>query len=188
MGDQVLRAKAIGETRSDNPQLSIRQRYYRIYYYFTPKRHYWILVILARKFFIAFVGLVFMNSPSFQLSVALLVMFVSYVLQVRCRPYMGLEERIKIVKDRASEEKAKMEEMMSAMKAAVKMQKKDPATKGHRRSSINTNDMTSALVAGLSAPAGGGKKLFGMKRQETRLPDSIAGRANKPRLRSCKPR
>merc|ERR1711871_1701142 len=181
--DQVLRAKAIGETKTDNPQLSIRQRYYRIYYYFTPQRHYWILVILARKFLIAFVGLVFMNSPSFQLSVALLVMFVSYVLQVRCRPYMGLEERIKIVKDRANEEKAKMEEMMSAMKAAVKMQKKDPTAKksGSRRVSVSTNDMTTALVAGLSTPAGG-KKLFGVKRQETRLPDSIAGQASKRTL------
>ena len=58
----------------------IRKRFHRVYYHFRPERHYWVLVILGRKFLIAFTSLMFNKNPAFQLSVALLVMFAACAL------------------------------------------------------------------------------------------------------------
>src|SRR5262249_14721583 len=55
---------------------------------FLPGKWYWEGVITARKFLIAFTSLMFRNTPSYQLAMALLVLFVAYVLQVRAQPYL----------------------------------------------------------------------------------------------------
>ena len=78
MEDQLLRAKGVGRTRLTNPNAyDFRKRFHKLYYHFRPDRWYWIEVIIARKFFIAFTALMFNKNPAFQLSVALLVMFAS---------------------------------------------------------------------------------------------------------------
>jgi hypothetical protein len=97
--DQVLRAKETGNTRATNPNCyDLRKKYRRLYYQFKPETYYWILVILARKFCIACAGLMFRRVPVFLLSFSLMVLFVSYSLQIRYQPYMSLSERAGVVK------------------------------------------------------------------------------------------
>lgn len=66
-----------------------RQRWNRLYYLFKPGKWYWIILILMRKFLIAFSSLMFRNTPSYQLAFALLIMFSAYVIQVKNHPYMS---------------------------------------------------------------------------------------------------
>lgn len=94
MEDQLLRAKGQGDDRLTNPHAhEVRRRYHKLYYHFRPDRWYWILAVLGRKFLIAFTSLMFNKNPAFQLSMALLVMFSCYSLQVKYRPYMSPSER-----------------------------------------------------------------------------------------------
>jgi len=105
--DQILRAKETGNTRATNPNCyELRKKYKRLYYQFKPDQYYWILIILSRKFCIASAGLYFRQQPVFLLSFALMVLFVSYSLQVRHQPYMSLSERAGVI--------AKYEEAMGA--------------------------------------------------------------------------
>ena len=84
MQDQLLRAMGTGDTRVSNPTAyNFRRRYHKLYYLFKPDCFFWILIIIARKFSIAFVALLFSKNPAFQLSMALLVMFSAYALVSR---------------------------------------------------------------------------------------------------------
>ncbi len=65
----------------------------------------------------------FIKVPSFQLSVALLVLFVSYALQVRCQPYMSPSEHGSLVHKHRKSIK-KMEEQGKIGGRKHKMQKK----------------------------------------------------------------
>lgn len=56
---------------------------------YRPGTWYWEFIIVLRKFLIAFCSLMFRRTPSYQLAMALLVLFVAYVLQQRSRPYMS---------------------------------------------------------------------------------------------------
>jgi len=60
---------------------------------------YWILVVLLRKFGIAFASLMFRGNPTFQLAVILIVLFTNFTLQVRYRPYMSPGEFPVVVKE-----------------------------------------------------------------------------------------
>lgn len=85
--DQLLRAHGTGTSRLGNPRAyDVRKRYHKLYYQFKPAYFWYTLAIVGRKFLIAFTALMFRKNPSFQLAVALLVVFASYVLQVRCAP------------------------------------------------------------------------------------------------------
>ena len=96
--DQILRAHDIKDTRKTNPKAhDIRKRYHKMYYHFKPSKHYWILIIIFRKFMIAFIGLMFRANPGFQLAMCLLVLFGCYVLQVKHRPYMSNSERQMVI-------------------------------------------------------------------------------------------
>ena len=82
--DQHLRAQNSGNTRATNPSyFDLRKRYHRLYYQFKPQYYYWVLVILGRKFLIAGGSLMFRRTPVFLLSFVLMVLFISYALQVR---------------------------------------------------------------------------------------------------------
>ena len=97
--DQYLRAAGIGDSRPTNPNAyDIRKRYHKIYYHFKPEHYYWILAIINRKFWVAFSALMFRGNPAFQLSIVLLVLFVSFVSQVLNRPYMSSGERHSVLK------------------------------------------------------------------------------------------
>ena len=54
-----------------------------MYYHFRPDFYYWILVVLSRKLLIAITALMFRKNPTFQMSFALLVLFICYALQAR---------------------------------------------------------------------------------------------------------
>lgn len=98
--DQILRAKGVGQNRLSNPTAyELRKKLHKMYYHFKPDYCLWILVVIARKFLVAFTSLMFRDNASFQLAVALLVIFCCYVLQVRFSPYMSPSEFPAVVKD-----------------------------------------------------------------------------------------
>ena len=85
--DQYLRAAGIGDTRGTNPDAyTVRKRFHKLYYHFNPEQTYWIVVIIMRKFSIAFASLMFQGNPTFQLALILLVLFVSFTLQASTPP------------------------------------------------------------------------------------------------------
>jgi hypothetical protein len=99
--DQYLRAKGVGTNRATNPDCyDMRKRYSKLYFQFKPRfAPYWILLLITRKFWVAFAALMFRGSPSFQLAVILLVLFGSLVLQVLCRPFLSTRDYPEVVKD-----------------------------------------------------------------------------------------
>ena len=99
MEDQLLRAKGMGDTRLENTHAyEVRKKFHKLYYHFRPDKWYWIMCVLARKFGIAFTALMFNKNPAFQLSMALLVMFISYAAQVKHTPYMSMSERDEVLR------------------------------------------------------------------------------------------
>ena len=100
MEDQLLFAQGKGKTRLTNPHAyHIRKRFKKLYYHFKPDYYYWILIVIARKFLIAFTALMFTKNAAFQLSISLLIVFTSYVLQVKNRPYLSMTERDAVLRD-----------------------------------------------------------------------------------------
>jgi hypothetical protein len=96
--DQILRALGTGDDERSNPEaIHTRRRYRMMYYHFKPGKIYWIVYILARKLGIATAGLLFRANPGFQMACILLVMFVSYVWQVKHQPYMSTAGRKEVV-------------------------------------------------------------------------------------------
>ena len=69
--------------------LEVSKRYNRLYFRFHPDYHYWSLVVLARKLGICMTALFYTQNPSFQFGLTLLIMFASYVMQVKHKPYMS---------------------------------------------------------------------------------------------------
>jgi hypothetical protein len=100
MYDQILKAKHTGNDAWTNPRYFMFRRMWRnLYQHFLPSKWFWELMILSRKAMIVFVSLMFRSSPSYQLSVSLLIMFGAFVMQVRHSPYMTHEARTKVVED-----------------------------------------------------------------------------------------
>jgi len=98
--DQYLRAHGIGDTRESNPEAyDLRKRYHLLYMYYTPNNVFWILVILARKFGVAFSALIFRGNPTFQLSIILLVLFSAFVLHVKFKPFLSDNQRYECIKN-----------------------------------------------------------------------------------------
>ena len=87
--DQILRAQLTGDDKITNPHVAFRSTWKALYMNYRPGAWYWEFVICVRKFLIAFCSLMFRDTPSFQLAMALLVLFVAYILQVRFLPYLS---------------------------------------------------------------------------------------------------
>ena len=88
--DQLLRAKGVGDDRLTNPSAySTRRMFSRVYYLMKPDFYWWGLVILVRKFLIAFVSLMFARNASFQLAACLMVLFAAFSITVQVNPYMS---------------------------------------------------------------------------------------------------
>jgi hypothetical protein len=100
--DQYLRACGKGDKR-DNSDLfnvyHVRKRYSAIYYQFKPRCYYWTVVIIARKFAIAFVNLMLRQDVDYMLAASLLIMFISFSIQLLNRPFMGPAEYAKVRKN-----------------------------------------------------------------------------------------
>jgi hypothetical protein len=87
--DQILRARITGDTKITNPHFEFRNTWKALYMNYRPGTWYWEFVICVRKFLIAFCSLSLRSTPSFQLAIALLVLFVAYIMQVRSLPYLS---------------------------------------------------------------------------------------------------
>merc|ERR1711871_845580 len=99
--DQLLAAQDRGDRAlsiNDQERFRFRKRYSAMYENFRPQRWYWILVLLGRKLAICVCGLLFRRNPMFQLSVALIILFTCFTLQVLYRPFMSMDERAAVVK------------------------------------------------------------------------------------------
>jgi len=97
--DQILRVQGLGDDRKTNPQFyHFRKTWSKLYYHFVPGKWYWEAIILCRKFLIAFTSLMFRQTPSYQLAVALLVLFVAFVLHVRASPYITHANRAEVIR------------------------------------------------------------------------------------------
>lgn len=99
--DQLLRARGMGKERATNPHaFDVRKSLHKLYYYFKPNyAPFWILTVLARKFGVAVVSLLFVNNAAYQLATLLLVVFLSYTAQVYVMPYMSREDMAGVIRD-----------------------------------------------------------------------------------------
>jgi hypothetical protein len=87
--DQVLRVLGTGSSRAENPEHhEFRKRYYKLYYRFKPRYHYWGEVILFRKFLIVLVTVFLRPNPTLQATCAVMILFVSYSVHTRTMPYL----------------------------------------------------------------------------------------------------
>ena len=115
--DQLLNAQDRGEVAKTNPNFNFRKRYSAMYKNYKPDYWYWALVLMAKKLAICFCGLMFRRNPMFQLSVALLILFSCFVLQVLNRPFMSMEEKAGVVKIASKRDFARGNKMLRKMAA-----------------------------------------------------------------------
>ena len=97
--DQYLRACGEGDKREKTDLFNvynIRKRYSSLYYQFKPRCYYWTVVIIARKFSIAFINLMLRQDVDYMLAASLLVMFIAFSTQLLNRPFMGPAEYQKV--------------------------------------------------------------------------------------------
>ena len=86
---QVLRVLGTGSCRESNPKYyEFRKRYYKLYYRFKPRYHYWGQVILLRKFLVVLCTIFLKSNPTLQATTALMILFVSYSVHNRALPYL----------------------------------------------------------------------------------------------------
>ena len=105
MNDQYLRCMGTGSKKETNKAyFNFRSKYATLYFKFKPKLYYWILIIIARKLCIVTFTLLFHVNATMQLAMILLVMFISYTLQVKCNPYLSRADYSEIVGEMDSEE------------------------------------------------------------------------------------
>lgn len=71
----------------------------RSFQQFKPQCYMWILIILARKFFLSISAVLFRENMVFLLSFYLLVLFAAYALHLRCMPYMSPADYDTVVED-----------------------------------------------------------------------------------------
>ena len=118
--DQLLRARMRGDTSFSSEYYQFRRRYSRLYYQFQPEYFYWILVLIARKFFICLIGVLFRSAPTFQLAFAIVIIFAAFVLQVYHEPYMDVKEAGEIVHKQTQQEILKLSRMLFMIRRLTK--------------------------------------------------------------------
>jgi len=150
--DQILRAAGCGDDKLSNPTLyHFRRTWSQAYYMFKPgKASYWLLVIFARKLGISVAALMFRTTPSYQLAVALLVLFAAYVLQTKHQPFMSRRDRSQAL----AEHRAKV--LHDMVHARIESEIQGAARKNFRK--VRRVPALLDPSAGGSAAAGGGRK------------------------------
>jgi hypothetical protein len=96
--DQLLMAQDRGDKPETNVNFAFRHRYSSMYKNYKPQYWGWSIIVLSKKLAVCFTGLMFRRNPSFQLAVALMVLFVAFTLQVLNKPFMSMDERADIVR------------------------------------------------------------------------------------------
>ena len=116
--DQVLKAgRRTDEELKAAGTYKFRKMWHRLYHYYKPQYFFWIELVLFRKFMIAITALLFRNNTLFMLSMTLLVIIVSYAIQVKYSPYMSTAEYEGII----SENSAMIDEVVSAKMMNLKL-------------------------------------------------------------------
>ena len=85
--DQALRIRNLSGSRDTNPYYDMQKRYKRLYFKFKPEYHYWILVVLGRKFLIVAFTFVLQRRPVMAATVITMVLFGAAMLQMLYSPY-----------------------------------------------------------------------------------------------------
>jgi hypothetical protein len=116
--DQLLRALDTGFTYETNPYFDYREGFQRMYDLFKPKRFYWICCILLRKISIALVALWFKRVPTFQLALALFIMFSASCAQYVFAPYMAMKDREEVIREHLEEEE-RVEQALRLTEASI---------------------------------------------------------------------
>ena len=143
--DQVLRVLGTGSSRAENPEhYEFRKRYYKLYYRFKPRYHYWGEVILFRKFLIVLVTVFLRPNPTLQATCAVMILFVSYSVHTRTMPYLRNDlmgcENIDGLDDEEEdaalldEGEARKQRMQRAKDTALEMVDKNPEAASVRNS------------------------------------------------------
>jgi hypothetical protein len=90
MNDQYLRCMGTGSRKETNKSyFNHRLRFATLYFKFKPKYYWWILLIVFRKLCIVSFTLLFHVNATMQLSMILLIMFLSYTAQIKYSPYLS---------------------------------------------------------------------------------------------------
>lgn len=76
---------------------SFRKRYSRLWYMNRPGHELYTCAILLRKLLLACIALMFRGNAAYQMSLALLVMFISYAVQTRVKPYLCAANAPKVI-------------------------------------------------------------------------------------------
>jgi hypothetical protein len=97
--DQVLFAQDRGRSPDTNPNFAFRKRYSGLYKNYKPDKWYWVLIVLIKKLGLCFTALMFKRNPTFQLAVAVMILFWAATMQLNHRPFMSMIERSNIVKE-----------------------------------------------------------------------------------------
>jgi len=79
---------ADGNDGANDGSDSFRKRYSRLWYMNRPGHELYTCAILLRKLLLACIALMFRGNAAYQMSLALLVMFISYAVQTRVKPYL----------------------------------------------------------------------------------------------------
>ena len=66
----------------------IRKHYGKLYEDFQPQYYYWRFVLVARKILLTVTIFLPSSSPVFQATIAIVILFASFVLQVKYQPYL----------------------------------------------------------------------------------------------------
>ena len=105
INDQYLRCLGTGSRKETNKgYFNFRSKYATLYFKFKPKYFYWILVIVLRKLLIVSFTLLFHINATMQLSMILLVVFLSYTLQVKHNPYLSRADYEELVGEMTEDE------------------------------------------------------------------------------------
>ncbi|GMH68350.1 hypothetical protein TL16_g04907 [Triparma laevis f. inornata] len=136
--DQVMKAaKKNDEELKACGTYKFRKMWHRLYHYYKPQYFYWILLVLFRKFMIALTSLVFRGNTLFMLSMTLLVIIVSYALQIKFSPYMSTAEYAEIVDKNSAMMDSVTSEKLMQLKVLQQQSNRSKAAKLGRESLIN---------------------------------------------------
>jgi len=101
--DQYLRAHQRGDHNDTNPDYTFRKAFGKLYYAYRPRFWWWFMHIIFRKFFLVVNSIIFRNDPTFQMSISLGMLFISFCLQITFWPFLGMKERANIIREEAEE-------------------------------------------------------------------------------------
>ncbi len=82
--DQQLKVKGEGMTLASNPNLWVRRRYGKLYEDFRPEAAWWRMVLMTRKFMLAWATIMFNDNPTFQVRACIPACVCAYMHACAC--------------------------------------------------------------------------------------------------------